>query len=58
MGYIHDSRIPVLQEDVRSRVRFGRGLNLLVGLELQTLQPPQGEPREEVYEAQVSPSAP
>ncbi len=46
------------EEDVRSCVSFGRGLNPLVGLELSTLQPPQGEPHEEEYAFEEAPSAP
>ena len=45
-------------EDVRSSVRFGRGLNPLVGLELSTLQPPQGEPHEEEYAIEEASPAP
>ena len=42
----------VCLEDVRSCVRFGRGLNPLVGMKLQDQIPPQGEPYEEEYETE------
>ncbi|MEW5749054.1 MAG: hypothetical protein AB1793_09790, partial [Candidatus Thermoplasmatota archaeon] len=37
-------------EDVRPVVRFDRGPNLLVGLDLARVRSPEGEPHEEVYE--------
>jgi len=39
-------------------VRFGRGLNPLVVKELKQLHHQEGEPREEAYKIQASPSAP
>jgi len=39
--------IPGSEEDVRSSVRFGRGLNPLVVKELKQLHHQEGEPREE-----------